>query len=504
VLRYLVWFHLIRQGPVSEGNIFDATDVLATGEPGDADALTVALGREPVSLDCEAMSLVEAVAKVCAAAGVHVTAETLSVNGRPRTQLRVWSPRSGALRRLYLVRGGRYEDGQPRYDARHRSVREILRDNNTYRGEVEWDHRAIVNHAIVMGDVKRYEVTVPLWPGWLPTVNLDNVAAENRQMAKLLALTPDQVKALGTQVVFYDWYRRYHRHGPYYNQNAQVGRLWILNEDGAFSGSAYNRDPPFDNYRAFNFRSVLPSGEFGPSGWTRRPRPFDDTLSVSADGQSLGVYVEVSFDSGATWSPVTGAVSVLKDRAGIHFDCDNLTEITPRGIEPGYQNLWYAIIDGTFRVRSTAVIEGDDRLMATFGPDELGSPTLQTNTAIIRRPGSLKFASRSLGGSVLYPELQGGTQERDDSAAVALLAEWLARTRQDRQVRITPTIPWIETGYAVGERIAELAGRSLRFATTVGAETQYPSITERRFTLHDGRYETTFTLNALELPENVV
>ena len=156
-------------------------------------------------------------------------------------------------------------------------------------------------------------------------------------------------------------------------------------------------------------------------------------------------------------------------------------------------------------MRVTAVIEGDDRLLATFGPDALDSPTLQVNTAMIRRPGSFRFASRTLGSSVLYPALTGGLDERDDSEAVRSLAEWLARSRQDRQVRLAPVIPWIETSYAIGERVTELAGRCLRFATTVGADLQYPSITERRFMLQkDGRYETLLTLASADLPENVI
>jgi hypothetical protein len=212
----------------------------------------------------------------------------------------------------------------------------------------------------------------------------------------------------------------------------------------------------------------------------------------------------VSFDSGATWNPAGGLVSVLKDRAGIHFDCDNPTQISPPEIEPLSQNMWYALIDQTFRVRVTAVIESDDRLMATYGPAELDSPTVQVNTSVVRRPQSFKFASRSLGASVFYPGLSGGVSERDDSQAVNGLARWLAHARQDRQVRVSPAIPWIETGYAIGDRITEIAGRCLGFATTVGCGAQYPSVTERRYVLRDGLYETLLTLSALELPENVL
>jgi len=139
-LRYLVWFYLAREGPVFEGNVFTATEELVTGSMEPSGALGKALQREPVSLTCEAASLVEALSLLSSASGVHVTAETQNVEGRPVTQLRVWVPQDGPLRRLYLVRGGRHADGEPRYDPQGRSVSEVLSANDTYRGEAVWDH----------------------------------------------------------------------------------------------------------------------------------------------------------------------------------------------------------------------------------------------------------------------------------------------------------------------------------------------------------------------------
>jgi len=502
VLRYLVHFHLARRGPVQEGNLFLATDALAAGDSGEIDALRSALARQPVSLVCEAATLVEALALLAEAAGVHITAETLNQEGRPRTELRVWSPRGGTCRRLHLVRGGRYDDGTARYDPAGRGTRQVLLENNTYRGEVAWDHRPIVNHAVVIGDVKRYELTLPMWPGWLPATNLDNVALEHRTAAKMLALTPDVVTALGDKVVYYTWYRRYHRRGSDYHQYCDVGRLWVLNEDGFHAGAAFNRNAPFDDYRPFDFWSVLAESEAGSGSWTRRARPLAPALTRGPDGRSLGVHVEVSFDAGSTWTRPTGRVSVLADRAGIRFDADNPTQIAPPGVAPSVRNMWYAIVDQVFRVRVTAVIESDDRLTASFGPHEPASPTVQVSSRVLRRPTTLKFATRRLGSSV-FRDSATDANERNDSAAAAELARWLVCSRQDRQVQAAPVIPWIETGYAIGDRITEIAGRGVRFATTQGSEVQYPSVIERRFVLEDGRYETRLTLRAADLPENV-
>ena len=59
----------------------------------------------------------------------------------------------------------------------------------------------------------------------------------------------------------------------------------------------------------------------------------------------------------------------------------------PTGVDPALMNLWYAIVNQTFRVRVTAVIESDDRLVATFPADRLSSPTLHLNAVAVRRPG---------------------------------------------------------------------------------------------------------------------
>jgi len=503
VLRYLVWFYLMKEGPVSEGNVFTVTDELTADSPGPSDALSEALRREPVSLTCEATSLVEALPLLAAAAGVHITAETENVGGQPVTQLRVWASDAGPQRQLYLVRGGHKADGTARYDTAGRSVSEILSANNTYRGEVSWDHREIVNSPMVIGDVKRYEMTLPLWPGWSPRIHLDNVAPADRAAAKGLALTPDAVEILGNEVENFAWFRQYHRHGSEFKYNTDVSRLWVLNEDGYYLGFLYNRNAPFDDYQPFDFSTVLDSSVTRRGAWMRRTRRLLPTISTSMDGRSLGVWVEISFDSGTTWQQQSSGVRVLEDRAGIYIDCENPTEITPTGADPESQNLWYAIIDQTFRVRVTAVIESDERVMGSFPPEGLASPTLQVNAMVVRRPKSFQYASRSHATNVLST-VGVGEVERDDSDAVSALAEQLARANQDREVRVLPTIPWIETRYALGDRITEIRGRQLRFATTKGSRLRVPAVLERRFKLSGGRYETSLTLGITDVPANAV
>jgi len=503
-LRYLIWFYLLKEGPVHAGNIFSVTGKLIDGITDSPDALCQALLREPVSLVCETINLAEALSLLAAAAGIHISADTSNQNGQPVTQLRIWVADDGPVRPLYLVRGGYNAEGEPRYDTADRSVSQILSENNTYKGQVTWDHRGIVNCPVVIGDIKRYEMTVPLWPGWLPRYNLDDVTPNDRESAKALVLTPAQVTAMGNNVENNDWFRHYHRRGSEFRIDADVSRLWVLNEDGFYEGALYNRNEPFDHYGPFDFSTVADSMVTTNGAWLRRRRRLLPVISTSSDGRPLGVWVEVSFDSGNTWQQQSSGVRILEDRAGIYFDCENPAEITPAGIAAEEQNMWYAIIDQTFRVRVTAVVESDERLISTFPADRLDSPTLRTTGMIVRRPQSYRYVTRSHTTNVLKSETSAPAGERDDTTAIELLAEQLARTNQDRRVRVAPTIPWIETGYAIGDRISEIRGRNLRFDTTIGCERRWPAVLERRFVLREGRYETELILGTTDLPEEAV
>ncbi len=491
VLRYLVWFHLGR-GPVNCGNVFEATEGLAVGRP-DAGHLAVALARVPISLGCEAVSLVEALSLLADAAGVHISTRTVRQGVQTHTELQVWSPHDGALKHLHLARGGRFADGEPRYNPRIRSVSDVLAENNTHRGRIRWDDGAIVSRVNVLGDVKRYELTLPLVPGWLPTAGLDDVPAGEQEQVKLAALTPEQVAALGDQADQNAWFRRYHRGGSEYNNHADVGRLWVLNEDGACAGAAFNRNPPFNDYRPFDFGTVFEDPQVGRD-WMRRARPLRSCVSLGADGQPLGVWVQVSFNGGATWYVAAGPVSVIERRAGIHFDCDNLTSITPTGVAPAVQNLWYATVRQTFRVRVTAVIESDERLAGTWGPAGLDSPTRLTNAVVLRRPEVFGYLSREAADNVLAASSPAGPEARDDAAVIQAAARHLAEANQDRTVAAAPALPWIETGYRVGDRLGGIAGREVSFAVNVGGRPRYPAIVERRFVLTGGHYETVLGL----------
>jgi hypothetical protein len=502
VLRYLVWFYVMHEGPVYEGNTFTVTEKAALGQRQDNTRLSKALEGAPISLVCEGTNLAEALDVWASSAGLHITAETDNVDGRPVTGLRVWAAEDGPAKELLLVRSGTHADGTPRYDRSKLSDAQVLQDNNTYRGWVSWDHRNMVNSPVVIGGIKQYEMTVELQPGWIPRHNLDNVSAEEREAAKALALTPEQVEELGEQTEAYYWFRRYHRRGSEFFLGKDTGRLWVLNEDGWYDAALYNRNAPFDNYQPFDFSTVTDHEITGAGSWTRRPRPFLPTITGSAESGSSGVWMETSFDGGVTWHQQSSGICILKDRAGVYFDCENPAEITPTGIDPAEVNMWYALIDQTFRVRVTAVIESDERLMGTYPTEESVSPTMQRNAMVIRRPRSFQFKSCMGTENILRELSDDDAYVRDDSQAIQDVARSLAEVYQGRDIRGAAVIPWLDSDYAPGDRISGIRGRHIRFGTTRAVHDHYPIIHSRRIYLYEGQYETELTLGMNRIMQN--
>ena len=504
-LRYLFRFYAPREGPVGEGNLYSSTDVYVEVSPEEAMAdaslppLAGSLLRAADSLVCEAVNLVEAMALVARRAAVHVTPETVNEDGRVSTRLRIWSPSEADVKYLSLARGGRYADGSPRYDVSEKSAVEVLADNNVHRAGFGFDASRIVNAPIVIGDVKEYEMTVPLVPGWLPESNLDNVAPVDRAAAKASAMTPAEIAAAGDEASEDEFFKKYHRQGEDFKFNLHVARLWVLNEDGRYD-SSYERNAPFDEYQPFDFSQVADVSVTTRGAWTRRSRRLRQPITKTAEGQEFGVWVEISFDGGATWYQQTGGVRVLPDQVGIYFEVDIPTAVTPPEVDPETQNLWYAIIDQTCRVRATGVIESDERIAFRFPAGQARSPLLQVNSSITRRPDLFQFASRTGTTDVLAQVNPEATDiGRDDTSSAEDLARRLAWQFQDRRVEGAPAIPWLETGYVIGDRIAGVRGQGLSFATQVGDEAEYPAVVGVKWRLAGGRYETELALEFTDL-----
>ena len=77
----------------------------------------------------------------------------------------------------------------------------------------------------------------------------------------------------------------------------------------------------------------------------------------------------------------------------------------------------------------------------------------------------------------------------DHTSEITAFAADTARTQHDRRLVAVPAIPWIETGYGIGDQLSKIRGREIDFGTRVGHDLRYPAVIGVIYRLKD-RYET--------------
>lgn len=443
VLRYLVWFHLPTEGPVGAGNVWEITQFLDA--PGSAVPFGRALLECPRDLMCEATNLLEALTLVTARAGLRFHVETVNASGLALSQLRVWDSSSGGQRHVRM--GSKVWDPKAVADVAgaNESFDSFLERNNTHRGRSSWRRVTWVTSPMVIGGVKKYEISAELVPGWVPVGELDNVASGNVAAMKALALTEEVVRAGGPEVTGSDWYRRFHRRGDDFASYALVARAWVLNESGEYGGATYNRNAPFDSYSAFDLASAIGADVTDAGRWMRRRRrllPFEES-GEGKDGE--GVVVEVSFDSGQSWWEPGCEIKVMADRCGIRLGCSNPTELGAPGTDPAEQNMWFSLIDGTFRVRIRALVESDERIVVSGRVMGAGDSGAVARTMLVYRPDDYGFVRSN---EVMV----------DDTESARNLADRLAGRLAGEDRGTIAAAPWLERSFGIGDVVVDALG----------------------------------------------
>jgi len=460
-LRYLAWFYLHKSLWLDVSAILLETQLSATFDEGGRDYLASSaplewsLREQLESLSVESTNAMDAVSLLLRRAGIHWHIDPVGQAGKVRCEFRIWSEGEGPARCFTL-------DGSQRADLAGRG--------NEGRSEavscrIARNIDAGPRTAILLGDVKYHEVTLPLMPGWARFAEIDDVPESERSSRKAEALLPEDVQALGEAVQENNWFRRFHRKGEAFGVYQEMGRKWVLNEHGRYLAPWYNRYAPFDNYEPFDFSSVLAEEVAEGSRWTVRPRRLLDPITAGTEGQPFPIIVEISFDGGETWHTYTGPMRVLKDECAVVFDVDNLCEIAPPGVSPREQNLWYALIDQQARVRVTATIEGDERIVsrAHLGPDAAFLPG-----TVLDVGRELKFRSAA-GATNALRELGLSGDDVDDRARAARMAQQALRAAQEYEFEVR--LPGIRLDAALGQRVWGITrpGARLYRRTVTGA-----------------------------------
>jgi hypothetical protein len=185
----------------------------------------------------------------------------------------------------------------------------------------------VTHRYIGLGDFKQYEATFDLVKAWSPNL-------EDSDYDKFSPST-----------------------NPDFYMVRDVYRKWALNETGQYSNAPCNQG------EAFDFSKIFQTSQF-----SQLSRCFLPCLSTDQMGESLGCYLQISYDYGANWSEYPGSFNILKDECGLWLSSDQLDE-----------SLWTAAQNNTLKLRITASVESDERLRceAVDGPVDSVTPVIE-------------------------------------------------------------------------------------------------------------------------------
>jgi hypothetical protein len=247
----------------------------------------------------------------------------------------------------------------------------------------------------------------------------------------------------------------------------------VLNESGEFTTGTHGREGSFSAYSPFDL-------SFFEGCRLRRRRPL---VGVATNADPVPrVRVDVSFDSGETWHAQQGGYELLNDMAGLRFTPDNPVTICSPYVATDH--LWAALVDQAMRVRVTAAIASDDRVMGTA----------QGRFARSALPSArIVYATERLRCLSLSDGAQDDVVTFDDSAIAKMMAVESARDGEGQTMHGDVKIPWLDAGIRIGDRVAGLDGVGLPAAVSRPPRDAHPFVTAIRYENQSDEYGTTIS-----------
>lgn len=230
-----------------------------------------------------------------------------------------------------------------------------------------------------------------------------------------------------------------------FDQVRNVYRRWCLNEAGDYT------DPPYDQGEAFDLSFVFETDHFA-----KHRRKFQKALTTDADSESLGYYLEVSYNSGTNWQEYTGDFDVLDDQCGIWLSDDELTT-----------ELYNAAIAETLWFRITATVASDERLTREVCNGPVNS-TAEVIDHISTLSSGFKFRKVSP-ASIFWRSTDDGIGVPDETDDGDMLAERLRRTVRSTVNTIETVeaqMPFAAMSYCPGQNV--ITGPDARDITGAG------------------------------------
>ena len=331
-------------------------------------------------LDVEGDTLLEALEKICEMS--HCRFRFVSRYGE-----------EGALAGIVFYRPGKGSQAELNIQRAGESL-EVSRTNvHQYEGI---EYLPMTKRYVAKGAVKVFESTFDLVKAWNPS------------------LEGGQQQDYSTTATDFETVR-------------DVWRKWCLNEAGDYTASPYNQGERFDFTRVF-----------GVTDYLIRRRVFYSALSCDSEEQSVGCYVEASYDGGTSWSEFSGSFRVLDDQCGIWINDDEIDS-----------TMWTALQAGDFRIRITATVESDERLVCEYADGPVGSAAPVEEHVL----SAGQFEYRKVCCDSIFFGSEYGADETDDTAALLGYVRQACLLAENITAEITVETPYVITGFFPGDKV---------------------------------------------------
>ena len=351
------------------------------------DQLEAIMGNQVCEeLDVTGINLVSALRKCCAQVGVRFKfVPSLSTTG-PSQQIVFYRPGSS---------------GQVEVNCQHIGQELSVSKTTVLQLRSEKHFWPVTHRYIGRGDYKVFEATFDLIKAWDP-------AGEGGSQSD------------------------YSTDAENFEQVRNVYRKWCLNEAGDYS------DPPYNQGSAFDFSWI-----FETDLYVQRRRKFIEALSTDSIGQSLGHFLQVSYDNGETWQEYLEDFDVLDDECGIWLSSTDLNN-----------DLWSAAVSGQLKFRMTASVVSDERLACNIAKGPVNSVADVVDHIVEL---SEQFAFRKVSGrSIFHKSTDSGVglpDEIDDTTALVAYTRCLSQAQTEVIEEIEVKTPILMLNYCIGDRV---------------------------------------------------
>ena len=472
--------------------------------------------RRCQSLSVEGINLVEAIGAIGRATGMRMyerhelvasNQDTISV----RTQMAFTTPGDIAADTIAVQSAGEPSAQHSHRDAAGKlvTIDDLLANNNVASATLQRDFGNAASQVTVLGGRRLIQITQELKPLWPPDPEWDDVPDVDAVRTAAYSEPFETIKGS----IFYD---NYHAKGQFFGQSANRigGRLWGADFGGELDPSNMNRTTgPWTDYSQPARLGDLTNTLVPLTDEVRRRRQMLDTLVTDGAQRRDGVLVEISIDSGSTWSrlPITTKLETLPTRFALWLAVDDLLTIGRDPVDangdsilfaPGgaVDNYYHAYLTGVLRMRVTCVTDLDARMVKSVFSSTSALAAHDVDKVISR-----KRDFRSLDGSFHADNtLAGQAADIDDGPSASRMARDVLRRVEGAALRGDPIIPWIESSrYPVGTPISGIrrtpnATVDISFGGDAGRSDDYPIVVQKIYLL-DGERSTQLVLADGEL-----